>query len=82
MGRVKKPEKENKHPNDVMMHIIFNEYPGEKTMKLNLLFIMMDLLLLAYPIVFVHGKLRQLSNSREGIPLANLLVTVPVTPGK
>ena len=52
-------------------------------MKLNLLFIMMDLLtLLAYPIVFMHSKLRQLSNSREGTPLANLLVTVPVTPGR
>jgi len=52
-------------------------------MKLTLLFIMMDLLtLLAYPIVFVHGKLRQLSNSREGIPLANLLLTVPVTPDR
>jgi hypothetical protein len=82
LDRVKKPEKESRHPDDVMMQIIFDSYPGEKTMKLNLLFIMMDLLtLLAFPIVFVHGKLRQLSNSRESIPLAKLLVTVPVTPG-
>lgn len=52
-------------------------------MKLSLLFIVMDLLtLLAYPIVFVHGKLRQFSKSKESIPLANLLVTVPVTQGR
>jgi hypothetical protein len=52
-------------------------------MKLNLLFIVMDLLtLLAYPIVFAHGKIRQLSNASESIPLADLLVTVPVTPGR
>ena len=55
----------------------------EKTMKLNLLFIVMDLLtLLAYPIVFVHGKLRQVSKSKESTTLANVLVTVPVTPGR
>ena len=41
-------------------------------MKLNLLFIIMDLLtLLAYPIVFFCGKLRQLSKSKEGLALAN-----------
>ena len=51
-------------------------------MKLNLLFIVMDLLtLLAYPIVFVHGKLREFSKSRASITRANLLVTVLVTPG-
>jgi hypothetical protein len=50
-------------------------------MKLNLLFIAMDLLiLLAYPIVFTHGKLRQFSNSKESIPLAGRFVTVPVAP--
>lgn len=55
----------------------------EKTMKLSLLFIVMDLLtLLAYPIVFVHNKLRQFSKSKASIPVPNLLVTVPVTPGK
>ena len=43
-------------------------------MKLNLLFIAMDLLiLLAYPIVFVHGKLRQFSKPKESITLANLI---------
>jgi hypothetical protein len=37
-------------------------------MKLNLLFIIMDLLtLLAYPIVLVHGKLRRFSKSVEGV---------------
>jgi hypothetical protein len=47
-------------------------------MKLNLLFIVMDLLtLLAYPIVFLHGKLRRFSKSKESIPVPNLLVTVP-----
>jgi hypothetical protein len=46
-------------------------------MKLNLLFIVMDLFtLLAFPFVFMHGKLRQFSNAR------NLLVTSPVTPGR
>jgi hypothetical protein len=50
-------------------------------MRLNLLFIVMYLLtLLAYPLVFVHGKLRRFSNSKVSIPLANLLATVPVTP--
>jgi len=47
-------------------------------MKLNLLFFVMDLLtILAYPIVFLHGKLRQFSNPKEGVTLA--LVPVPVT---
>jgi hypothetical protein len=47
-------------------------------MKLNLLFIVMDLLtILAYPIVFLHGKLRRLSKSKEGGTLA--LVPVPAT---
>ena len=51
-------------------------------MRLYLLFIVMDLLtVVAYPIVFVHGKLRQRSNSKVSIPLANLLATVPITPG-
>ncbi len=40
-------------------------------MKLNLLFIVMDLLtLLAYPIVFAHGKLRQFAKPKEGVVLA------------
>jgi len=37
---------------------------GEMKMKLNLLFFIMDLLtILAYPFVFLHGKLRQFSKS-------------------
>jgi len=52
-------------------------------MKLNLLFIIMDLLTLpAYPIVFAHGKLRQFSESKESISLANLLVGGSVTAGR
>ncbi len=50
-------------------------------MKLKLLFIVMDLLtILAYPIVFLHGKLRQFSKPKEGGALA--LVPVPATLGK
>ena len=46
-------------------------------MKLNLLFIVMDLFtVLAYPFVFVHAKLNQFSKAR------NLLVTNSVTPGR
>jgi hypothetical protein len=83
LDRIKKTEKGSKYPNDVMMLIVIKVYRGETTMKLNLLFIVMDLLtLLAYPIVFVHGKLRQLSKSRESINLAKSLVLVPATQGK
>lgn len=43
-------------------------------MKLNLLFIVMDLLtLLAYPIMFVYGKIRQFSKSKEMFALANAI---------
>jgi hypothetical protein len=50
-------------------------HPGEKTLKLNLLFFVMDLLIvLAYPIVFVHGKWRQFSKPKERFGWANLLV--------
>jgi hypothetical protein len=52
-------------------------------MKLNLLFIIMDSLnLLAYPIVFAYGKLRQFSKSEESITLANLLVGGSVIAGR
>jgi len=45
-------------------------------MKLNLLFIIMDLLtILAYPIVFVHGKLSQFSKLKESVALDDFLVT-------
>ena len=44
-------------------------------MKLNLIFIVMDLLtILAYPIVFVHGKLHQFQNQKN-VHSGNLLVT-------
>lgn len=43
-------------------------------MKLNLIFIVMDVLtVLAYPIVYMYGKLRLLAKSRESITLANRL---------
>ena len=55
----------------------------ELTMKLNLIFILMQLItLLAYPIVFVQSKLRPFSRSRESIPVPDLPIIVPVTPGK
>ena len=51
-------------------------------MKLNLLFIVMDLLtLLAYPILFVYSKMRQLSRSKENIALVKLLITGSVAAG-
>ena len=51
-------------------------------MKLSLLFIVMDFLtLLAYPIVYVYGKLRPVAKNQKSIPLANLLVTSSVIPG-
>jgi hypothetical protein len=52
-------------------------------MKLNLLFIVMDLLtILAYPIVFIHAKLHQFSKSEERIPPVSLLVPVRVKSGR
>ena len=51
-------------------------------MKLNLLFIVMDLLtILAYPFVWIHGKLLQVSKARESFHLANVLIIGSVTPG-
>lgn len=51
-------------------------------MKLNLIFIAMDLLtLLVYPVVFVHGKLRQFSKSKENNLSPNLLSAGSVLPG-
>jgi hypothetical protein len=53
------------------------------TLKLKLLFIVMDLLtILAYPIVYVDGRLRQFSKPEENIKLANLLVTGSATAGR
>jgi hypothetical protein len=52
-------------------------------MKLNLLFIVMDLLtILVYPFVFIYGKLRRVPKLKEGTTLAKLLVTEPVTTGR
>jgi len=46
-------------------------------MKLNLLFIVMYLFtMLAYPFVFIHGKLNQFLKAR------NILVTGSVPPGR
>ena len=46
-------------------------------MKLNLLFIVMDLfIMLAYPFVFLYGKIRQFSKAR------NVSVIGPVIPGR
>jgi hypothetical protein len=56
---------------------------GENVLKLRLLFIIMDLLtLLAYPIVYVDGRLRQVSKPKENIKLANLLFSGSVTAGR
>jgi len=44
-------------------------------MRLSLLFIVMDLLtLLAYPIVYVHGRLRPFSKPKENAKLATSLL--------
>jgi len=52
-------------------------------MKLKLIFILMELItLLAYPIVFVQSNLRSFSRSKERIPVANLLIIVPVRQSK
>jgi NADH:ubiquinone oxidoreductase subunit 3 (subunit A) len=49
-------------------------------MKLNLLFIVMDLLtLLAYPVVFVYSKLRQLSKPKASHVLVRVPAPVAVT---
>jgi hypothetical protein len=42
-------------------------------MKLYLIFIVMDVLtFMAYPIVFVHGKLLQFANQKANVALTNL----------
>ena len=51
-------------------------------MELNLLFIVLDLLtLLAYPILFVYGKIHQFSRQKENMALVNLLITGSVVAG-
>ena len=52
-------------------------------MKLSLLFLVMELLtLLAYPIVFMHGKLRQFLKPKESLGSMNSLVIGPVAPDR
>jgi hypothetical protein len=53
----------------------------EMTMKLNLIFIAMDLLtLLAYPIVFINNKFRKLSKPYEIPKVMRLLAFETVIP--
>ena len=48
-------------------------------MKLNLIFIVMDVLtLMAYPFVFMHGKFRKFSKVRVGIAIPVLLTASSV----
>jgi hypothetical protein len=59
------------------------EASGEKNMKLNLLFILMDLLtVLAYPVVFMHGKLHKFSKLEDGISPVNFLLLIPAEAGR
>ncbi len=52
-------------------------------MKLNFIFIVMDLLtILAYPVVFVHGKLRQSLKSKENAAPKKLLATDSTVAGR
>ncbi len=52
-------------------------------MKLIFLFMMMDLLtMFAYPIIFVHGRIRQFLRSDQTIVPANLLAAESVAPVK
>jgi len=49
-------------------------------LKLKIFFIVMDLLIvLAYPIIYVHARRRQFSKPKENIMLANLLVAGSIT---
>ncbi len=53
-------------------------YETENTLKLNLLFIVIDLLtLLAYPVVFLAGKLRQFSKLVGGKALVVSTAIIP-----
>ena len=52
-------------------------------MKLNLLFIVMDLLIVvAYPLVYMHGKWRQLWKPKETIVLVAPLLTGSIAASK
>jgi hypothetical protein len=53
----------------------------KRNMKLNLIFIVIDLFtIVAYPFVFLHGKLLRFSKARGRVPLANGLVTGSIMP--
>lgn len=54
-------------------HVAKLQHPcGEKLVRLALLFVAMDFFtLLVYPFVFLHGKLYQLSKSRQGADIAH-----------
>jgi hypothetical protein len=70
--RMEEKEKESKGPDDGKVQFVSNHYRGEESMKLFLLFIVMDLLtLLAYPFVFVYGELRQFSRTKEMVTSMN-----------
>lgn len=62
---------------------IVSGFPSrETTLKLKLLFVVMDLLtVLAYLIVLVHSNLRRFSKSKGRIPAPNVFVIVPAAPG-
>lgn len=50
------------------------------TIKLNLLFVALDLLtLLIYPVIYVHGKLHRILKAKDRLILENSLTAVLVT---
>ncbi len=66
-----------------MVFTVFKYGLEEKRIKLKVFFIAMDLLaLLAYPIVFVYGRLCQFSKSKESMTLASSLVADSVIAGR
>jgi hypothetical protein len=78
LARIKKAKKTR--DNSVGIYCLALRGEMKMRLKLNLLFIVMDLLtILVYPVVLLHGKLRQFSKSKEGVTPA--LVPVPVTTG-
>ena len=52
-------------------------------MRLNLLFILMDVLtVLAHSVVFTHGKLHMFSKLGDGISPVNFLLHIPAEVGR
>jgi hypothetical protein len=70
---IRMSEKESKVPDGALVSIVPQLFrQGKITMKLFFLFFIMDALtLLAYPIVFVYGKLRGFSTPKESTSLAS-----------